>query len=145
MVLSMIGIGHGCCNNSQPLITVPMGLRIHRAVVPIHLACESSHPCAQGSLVGLVGRFFLLAMASDQLYLFTALAAFNTALQEQLQAAASPQEIVAIAAEKGYQISIEQLRLLSYRLNETYWVWSGRGERWRQRFFADAELSLQLG
>jgi predicted ribosomally synthesized peptide with nif11-like leader len=44
-------------------------------------------------------------MASDQLYLFTALAAFNAHLQEQLKAVDSPQEIVAIAAEKGYAIS----------------------------------------
>jgi predicted ribosomally synthesized peptide with nif11-like leader len=84
-------------------------------------------------------------MASDHLYLFTALAAFNTALQEQLQSASSPQEIVAIAAEKGYQISVEQLGLLSHRLNEAYWAWSGRGERWRQRFFAEQEVLLRLG
>jgi predicted ribosomally synthesized peptide with nif11-like leader len=84
-------------------------------------------------------------MASDQLYLFTALAAFNTHLQDQLKRAGSPQEIVAIAAERGYQISVEQLRLLSHRLNEAYWVWSGRGERWRQSFFADPDVSLRLG
>jgi predicted ribosomally synthesized peptide with nif11-like leader len=84
-------------------------------------------------------------MASDQLYLFTALAAFNTSLQEQLKTAGSPQEIVAIAAERGYQISVEQLSLLSCRLTEAYWVWSGRGERWRQHFFADPEVLLRLG
>ncbi len=84
-------------------------------------------------------------MASDQLYLFTALAAFNANLQEQLKAVDSPQEIVAIAAEKGYAITVEQLRLLSYRLNEAYWVWSGRGERWRQSFFSDSQMSLRLG
>jgi hypothetical protein len=52
---------------------------------------------------------------------------------------------VAIAAERGYQISVEQLSLLSYRLTEAYWVWSGRGERWRQHFFADPEVLLRLG
>lgn len=80
-------------------------------------------------------------MASDHLYLFTALAAFNTSLQEQLKNAQSPQEIITIAAEKGYQISIEQLGNLSIRLNETYWVWSGRGERWRCSFFAENRVS----
>jgi predicted ribosomally synthesized peptide with nif11-like leader len=83
-------------------------------------------------------------MASDQLYLFTALAAFNKHLQEQLKTAESPQEIISIAAESGYQISIEQLGLLSVRLNETYWVWSGRGERWRRSFFASDSVSPSI-
>ena len=83
-------------------------------------------------------------MASDHIYLFTALAAFNKGLQEQLRTAESPQEIIAIAADKGYQISIEQLGILSIRLNETYWVWSGRGERWRRSFFAGDIMSASL-
>lgn len=83
-------------------------------------------------------------MASDQLYLFTALAAFNKSLQQQLKSAESPQEIIAIAAEKGYQISVEQLGMLSIRLNETYWVWSGRGEHWRRSFFASDSMSPSI-
>lgn len=83
-------------------------------------------------------------MASDHLYLFTALAAFNKSLQDQLKTAESPQDIIAIAAEKGDQISIDQLGLLSIRLNETYWVWSGRGERWRHRFFANDPVSASI-
>lgn len=83
-------------------------------------------------------------MASDHLYLFTALAAFSKSLQDQLKTAESPQDIIAIAAEKGYQISIDQLGLLSIRLNETYWVWSGRGERWRRSFFANDPVSASI-
>ena len=75
-------------------------------------------------------------MASDQLYLFTALAAFNGGIQNQLRQAQSPQDIIAIAADKGFFITVEQLGMISFRLNETYWVWSGRGEHWRRSFFA---------
>jgi len=78
-------------------------------------------------------------MASDHFYLFTALAAFNRSIQERLQSVQSPEEIVAIAAEKGYQITVAQLSLFSRRLTAPHWVWSGRGDDWRQRFFADQD------
>jgi hypothetical protein len=48
-------------------------------------------------------------MASDQFYLFTALAAFNSAVQAQLRQVASPEDIVAIAAEYGFAITLQQL------------------------------------
>lgn len=30
------------------------------------------------------------------------------------------------------------------RSNETYWVWSGRGERWRRSFFASDSVSPSI-
>ncbi|MFN7894872.1 MAG: Nif11 family protein [Cyanobacteriota bacterium] len=48
-------------------------------------------------------------MASDQFYLFTSLAAFNSAVQAQLRQVASPEDIVAIAAEYGFAITLQQL------------------------------------
>jgi hypothetical protein len=75
-------------------------------------------------------------MVSDHFYLFTALASFNRSLQERLQSVQSPDDIVAIAAEKGYQISIEQLSVFSRRLRASYWIWRNQGDQWREQFFA---------
>ena len=81
-------------------------------------------------------------MASDHFYLFTALASFNRSIQERLQSVQSPEEIVAIAAEKGYQISVAQLSLFSKRLRSSHWVWSNRSEKWRQDFFGGHDRDL---
>jgi hypothetical protein len=77
-------------------------------------------------------------MSSDHLYLFTALAAFNKAIQEKLQAVRTHEEIVAIASERGYRITVDQLSLLAHRLNGDHWVWARRDAHWRARFFAGA-------
>ncbi len=53
-------------------------------------------------------------MASDQFYLFTALAAFNSAVQAQLRQVASPEDIVAIAAEYGFAITLQQLNFFRH-------------------------------
>ncbi|MFN7677909.1 MAG: Nif11-like leader peptide family natural product precursor [Cyanobacteriota bacterium] len=75
-------------------------------------------------------------MASDHFYLFTAWASFSGEAQKLLQAVRSPQDIVDLAAEKGYQISVEQLRLFARHLQEPHWVWNQHDEQWGQDFFS---------
>ena len=83
-------------------------------------------------------------MASDQFYLFAALATFNTAVQERLRDAQTPEAIVAIAADKGFQITVQQLSFFSNRINGDHWIWARKGDAWREGFFArDRQLDLQ--
>jgi hypothetical protein len=63
-------------------------------------------------------------MASDQFYLFTALAAFNSAVQAQLRQVASPEDIVAIAAENGFAITLQQLNF--FQLDSAPTIGSGQ-------------------
>lgn len=78
-------------------------------------------------------------MASDHFYLFTAWASFSEEAQLRLQSVNSPQEIVALAAEKGYRITVEQLIHFSRRLQDRHWVWNQHDEQWAQSFFARAD------
>jgi hypothetical protein len=78
-------------------------------------------------------------MASDHFYLFTAWASFSEEAQRRLQSVNSPQEIVALAAEKGYQITVEQLIHFSRRLQDRHWVWNQHDEQWARSFFARAD------
>lgn len=78
-------------------------------------------------------------MASDHFYLFTAWASFSKEAQQRLRFAQSPQDIVAIAAEKGYRISVQQLSHFSRRLQEAHWAWHQRDEAWRRQFFASSD------
>lgn len=83
-------------------------------------------------------------MASDHFYLFAALAAFSKDIQEKLRQAQTPDEIVAIAAEHGYQITWQQLSHYASRLNGDHWIWVQKGEAWRERFFArERQLDLR--
>lgn len=83
-------------------------------------------------------------MASDQLYLFAALASFSSEVQAKLRTAQTPESILAIAAEHGFEISMQQLIYYSSRLTGEYWVWAQRGEAWRQRFVApERQMELQ--
>jgi hypothetical protein len=82
-------------------------------------------------------------MGSDHFYLFTALASFNKSVQERLQQVQTPEEIVTIAAEKGYQITVLQLSLFSKRLRAPHWVWSNRSEEWRHGFFNSANAAVE--
>lgn len=91
--------------------------------------------------VCLYARF---AMASDQFYLFTALASFSADIQKRIRDVESPEAIIAIAAEHGYQITLQQLSHYSARLNSEYWVWVHKSEAWREQFFAgERQLDLQ--
>jgi hypothetical protein len=77
-----------------------------------------------------------ITMASDHFYLFTAWASFSGEAQKLLQSVKSPQEIVELAAQRGYDISVEQLRLFARRLQEPHWVWNQHDEDWARAFFA---------
>jgi Nif11 domain len=82
-------------------------------------------------------------MASDQFYLFTALAAFNTAVQTKLRQVVSPEDIIAIAAEHGFAITLQQLSFFSSRLSADHWIWANKGDAWREDFFS-GEQQLDL-
>jgi Nif11 domain len=83
-------------------------------------------------------------MASDQFYLFAALAAFSTEIQGKLRQVQSPEAILEIAADHGFEITLQQLSFYAARLNGDHWIWVQKGEAWRQRFFAgERQLDLQ--
>lgn len=82
-------------------------------------------------------------MASDQFYLFAALASFSPALQEKLRQVQTPSAILEIAADHGFEITLQQLRYYASRLNGDHWLWVREGEGWRQQFFA-GEQALDL-
>jgi hypothetical protein len=83
-------------------------------------------------------------MASDHFYLFAALASFSSEIQARLRHVESPEAIIAIASENGFEITLQQLIHYSSRLNGEHWVWVQKGEAWRQRFFAgEQQLDLQ--
>ncbi len=83
------------------------------------------------------------AMASDQFYLFAALAAFSKEIQAKLRQVQTPEAILQIASEHGYEITLQQLSYYAARLNGDHWVWVQKGDAWRERFFA-RELQLDL-
>jgi predicted ribosomally synthesized peptide with nif11-like leader len=56
-------------------------------------------------------------------------------LQASLVAAESPETIVAIAQKADFAISFNQLKQASPDLSASYWPWSGKGFRYRARFF----------
>jgi hypothetical protein len=83
-------------------------------------------------------------MASDQFYLFAALAAFSTDVQEYLRKVQTPEAIISLAAEHGYTITLEQLSYFAPRLNGDHWIWVNKGDAWRQQFFSrERQLDLQ--
>lgn len=81
-------------------------------------------------------------IASDHFYLFTAWASFSKEAQNLLQAVQSPQEIVELAAQQGYRINVEQLRLFARRLQEPHWVWNQHDESWVKDFFSGQDVGV---
>ncbi|MEB3256104.1 MAG: Nif11-like leader peptide family natural product precursor [Synechococcaceae cyanobacterium] len=83
-------------------------------------------------------------MASDQFYLFAALASFSSDVQEKLRKVHSPEAIIALAADHGYTITLEQLSYYAHRLNGDHWIWVNKSDDWRQQFFGrERQLDLQ--
>ncbi|MFZ0408364.1 MAG: Nif11-like leader peptide family natural product precursor [Cyanobium sp.] len=83
-------------------------------------------------------------MVSDQFYLFAALASFSAEIQEKLRQVQTPEAILEIAADHGFEITLQQLSFYAARLNGDHWIWVQKGESWRQRFFAgERQLDLQ--
>lgn len=56
-------------------------------------------------------------------------------LKASLVVAESPETIVAIAHNAGFAISLSQLKQAAPDLSASYWPWSGKGFRYRARFF----------
>jgi hypothetical protein len=55
-----------------------------------------------------------------------------------------PKPSLAIAADHGYQITVQQLSFFSSRLNGDHWIWARKGDAWREGFFArERQLDLQ--
>jgi hypothetical protein len=83
-------------------------------------------------------------MASDQLYLFAALASFSTEIQEKLRKVQTPEAILELATEHGFEITLQQLNYYAARLTGDHWIWQQQSEDWRKRFFArEIQLDLQ--
>lgn len=103
---------------------------------PLFIAAQAQ-PRAIRTLAPVHG---LALRSSDHFYLFTAWASFSAEAQQRLQAVGSPQEIVALAAERGYAITVEQLHHFARRLQEPHWVWNQHDEAWARDFFQGASL-----
>ena len=59
----------------------------------------------------------------------------DSTLQASLSAAQSPQEIIQIAQDSGFTITLSQLKQAAPDLSASYWPWSGKGFRYRAQFF----------
>lgn len=74
------------------------------------------------------------------------LTAFSRHLSSDAQAAArvkaseNPSQIVAIAAELGFSISLDALRSRLWDLQADHWPWAGESGRWRIRFFRQTAI-----
>ena len=56
-------------------------------------------------------------------------------MQSKVRDATSPEELVAIALEAGFTISVSDLAKAAGDLSASYWPWSGKGFRARKAFF----------
>ena len=72
-----------------------------------------------------MGDLIAFARAGDQ----------DSTLQASLSAAQSPQEIIQIAQNSGFTITLSQLKQAAPDLSASYWPWSGKGFRYRAQFF----------
>lgn len=59
-------------------------------------------------------------------------------LQALIAGAASPQQILDLAAVRGCVVELEVLRQASRELSAPYWPWAAKGTSWRRQFFAGA-------
>ena len=71
----------------------------------------------------------------SSLIAFVARADQNSELQALLASAASPQEILDLAASRGFAVESDALRQASRDLSAPYWPWAAEGTRWRRLFF----------
>lgn len=53
----------------------------------------------------------------------------------RVRSAANPEEIVAIASDLGYLISVDVLRSTRWELQADHWPWAKESGRWRVQFF----------
>ena len=76
-----------------------------------------------------------LTSPPNQLIQFCKLLSTDISLQRQVKGAISPEQIIELAACKGYEISHNELRTWSKDLAAPYFPWSEMGNEWRRNFF----------
>ena len=72
----------------------------------------------------------------NQLIKFCKLLDESNNLQSQIKKATTAEQIIAIAASNGYEISHKELRTWSKELAASYFPWSEKGNEWRRNFFS---------
>ena len=73
---------------------------------------------------------------SNQLINFIELADESNDLQSQIKEVTTAEQIIAIAASNGYEISYKELRTWSKELKAPYFPWAEKGNEWRRNFFS---------
>ena len=66
---------------------------------------------------------------------FVAHAEESPHLQQRLRGSAHASQVVELAAECGFVLSLEELRKASKELCAPWWPWSGRERAWCRAFF----------
>ena len=66
---------------------------------------------------------------------FVAHAEESPHLQQRLRGSAHVSQVIELAAECGFVLSLEELRSASKELCAPWWPWAGRGHAWRRTFF----------
>lgn len=75
----------------------------------------------------------------DDLIRFARAAAADVDLQAQIQASTTADQIVALAAARGYTFNTADLRDYSRNLGAPFWPWADRVDSERRRFFDSGE------
>lgn len=81
-------------------------------------------------------------LRSDETKQLTAFSRFLITDQEasrRVRACKQPQEIVAVASELGFRISVEVLRKYARDLQADHWPWAGESGRWRIAYLSQEE------
>ena len=71
----------------------------------------------------------------SELVCFVAHAEESPHLQQRLRGSAHASQVIELAAECGFVLSLEELRKASKELNAPWWPWSGREHSWCRAFF----------
>jgi len=81
-------------------------------------------------------------LGSDETKQLTAFSRFLVTDKEaagRVRVCKRPQEIVAVASERGFKISVEVLRKYARDLQADHWPWSGESGRWRMVYLSQEE------
>ena len=73
---------------------------------------------------------------SNKLINFCKLLDESEDLQSQTKEATTAEQVIAIAASNGYEISYKELRIWSKELRAPYFPWAQKGDQWRRNFFS---------
>jgi len=71
---------------------------------------------------------------SDVLFRFEDFVHAHGEICDQLQRVQSPDEILALAAAYGFEVSKQELIAYAVSLTAECWVWSGKPSQWRRYF-----------